>query len=114
MMHMPACNLNLEVCKERCINFIPFNVSEGLNGGEFIDSRKFNQMQFVTLEFDIYPYIWLIVGRYSEKELSEKIEKLEAVAREEEFPIDSLILIYEGLRYLQKGYHFIACFLSRI
>ncbi|MCI9229161.1 MAG: NAD-dependent DNA ligase LigA, partial [Dorea sp.] len=34
-----ARNLNPEVCKGRHINFIPFNVLEGLDGGEGVDSR---------------------------------------------------------------------------
>lgn len=111
-------NLNPEVCKGRHINFIPFNVLEGLDGGEGVDSREFKLMQLATLGFDICPYVWLEAGRYSEKELSEQIGKLVAVAGEKELPIDGLVLIYDSLSHSAKcgrtGHHFITCLLSRI
>lgn len=54
-----ARNLNPETCKERCVNFIPFNVLEGLDKGEVIDSREFKLMQLAELGFGTCPYIWL-------------------------------------------------------
>ena len=105
-----ARNLNPEVCKGRHINFIPFNVLEGLDGGEGVDSREFKLMQLAALGFDICPYVWLEAGRYSEKELSEQIGKLVAVAREKELPIDGLVLIYDSLSHSAKcgrtGHHY--------
>lgn len=105
-----ARNLNPEVCKGRHINFIPFNVLEGLDGGEDVDSREFKLMQLAALGFDICPYVWLEAGRYSEKELSEQIGKLEAVAGEKKLPIDGLVLIYDNLSYSAKcgrtGHHY--------
>ncbi|MCI8939611.1 MAG: NAD-dependent DNA ligase LigA [Dorea sp.] len=105
-----ARNLNPEVCKGRHINFIPFNVLEGLDGGEGVDSREFKLMQLAALGFDICPYVWLEAGRYSEKELSEQIGKLEAVAGEKKLPIDGLVLIYDNLSYSAKcgrtGHHY--------
>ena len=103
-------NLNPEVCKGRHINFIPFNVLEGLDGGEGIDSREFKLMQLEALGFDICPYVWLEAGRYSEKELSEQIGKLMDVAGEKELPIDGLVLIYDSLSHSAKcgrtGHHY--------
>ncbi len=103
-------NLNPEVCKGRHINFIPFNVLEGLDGGEGVDSREFKLMQLAALGFDICPYVWLEAGRYSEKELSEQIGKLMAVAGEKELPIDGLVLIYDSLSHSAKcgrtGHHY--------
>ncbi len=103
-------NLNPEVCKGRHINFIPFNVLEGLDGGEGVDSREFKLMQLAALGFDICPYVWLEAGRYSEKELSEQIGKLVAVAGEKELPIDGLVLIYDSLSHSAKcgrtGHHY--------
>lgn len=105
-----ARNLNPEVCKERHINFIPFNVLEGLDEGEGVDSREFKLMQLAALGFDICPYVWLEAGRYSEKELSEQIGKLETVAGEKELPIDGLVLIYDSLSHSAKcgrtGHHY--------
>ena len=105
-----ARNLNPEVCKGRHINFIPFNVLEGLDGGEGVDSREFKLMQLAALGFDICPYVWLEAGRYSEKELSEQIGKLVAVAGEKELPIDGLVLIYDSLSHSAKcgrtGHHY--------
>ncbi len=105
-----ARNLNPEVCKGRHINFIPFNVLEGLDGGEGIDSREFKLMQLAALGFDSCPYVWLEAGRYSEKELKEQIERLEATAGEKELPIDGLVLIYDSLSYSAKcgktGHHY--------
>ena len=103
-------NLNSEVCKGRHINFIPFNVLEGLDGGEDIDSREFKLMQLAALGFDTCPYVWLEAGRYGEKELKEQIERLEDIAGEKELPIDGLVLIYDGLSYSAKcgktGHHY--------
>lgn len=103
-------NLNPEVCKGRHINFIPFNVLEGLDGGEGVDSREFKLMQLAALGFDICPYVWMEAGRYSEKELSEQIGKLVAVAGEKELPIDGLVLIYDSLSHSAKcgrtGHHY--------
>lgn len=105
-----ARNLNPEVCKGRHINFIPFNVLEGLDGGEGVDSREFKLMQLAALGFDTCPYVWLEAGRYSEKELSEQIGKLEAAAGEKELPIDGLVLIYDSISYSSKcgktGHHY--------
>lgn len=105
-----ARNLNPEVCKGRHINFIPFNVLEGLDGGEGVDSREFKLMQLAALGFDICPYVWLEAGRYSEKELSEQTGKLEAVAEEKGLPIDGLVLIYDSLSHSAKcgrtGHHY--------
>lgn len=105
-----ARSLNPEVFKGRHINFIPFNVLEGLDGGEDVDSREFKLMQLAALGFDICPYVWLEAGRYSEKELSEQIGKLVAVAGEKELPIDGLVLIYDSLSHSAKcgrtGHHY--------
>lgn len=103
-------NLNPEVCKGRRVHFIPFNVLEGLDGGDGVDSREFKLMQLAALGFDTCPSIWLEAGRYSEKELGEQIGKLEAVAGEKELPIDGLVLIYDSLSYSSKcgrtGHHY--------
>lgn len=105
-----ARNLNPEVCKGRSVNFIPFNVLEGLDEGESVDSREFKLMQLAAMGFDACPYIWLEAGRYSEKELKEQIERLEAIAGEKELPIDGLVLIYDSLSYSAKcgrtGHHY--------
>lgn len=105
-----ARNLNPEVCKGRHINFIPFNVLEGLDGGEGVDSREFKLMQLAALGFDTCPSVWLEAERYSDKELSEQIGKLEAVAGEKELPIDGLVLIYDSLSHSAKcgktGHHY--------
>lgn len=81
-----------------------------MDEGADIDSREFKLMQLAALGFDICPYVWLEAGRYSEKELSEQIRKLEAVAGEKELPIDGLVLIYDSLSYSAKcgrtGHHY--------
>lgn len=105
-----ARNLNPKTCKERCVNFIPFNVLEGLDKGELIDSREFKLMQLAELGFGTCPYVWLESGKHSEDEIRKQIEILEAVAEEKEFPIDGLVLIYDSLSYSEKcgktGHHY--------
>ena len=105
-----ARNLNPETCKERCVNFIPFNVLVGLDKGEVIDSREFKLMQLAELGFATCPYVWLESGKHSEDEIRKQIEILEAVAEEKELPIDGLVLIYDSLSYSEKcgktGHHY--------
>ena len=103
-------NLNPEICKERRVNFISFNVLEGLDEGEGVDSRELKLMQLSALGFDTCPYVWLEAGKYRERELREQTRKLEGVAGEEELPIDGLVLIYDSLSHSAKcgrtGHHY--------
>lgn len=103
-------NLNPETCKDRCVNFIPFNVLEGLDEGDVIDSREFKLMQLAELGFDTCPYVWLESGKHSNEDIGKQIEILEAIAEEKELPIDGLVLIYDSLSYSEKcgktGHHY--------
>jgi len=105
-----ARNLNPETCRERCVNFIPFNVLEGLDKGEAIDSREFKLMQLAELGFDTCPYVWLESGRHGVEDISKQIKALESIAEEKELPIDGLVLIYDSLSYSEKcgktGHHY--------
>jgi len=102
-------NLNPEICRGRYVNFVAFNVLEGMNEGEAIDSREFKLIQLAALGFDICPYICL-EGQHSEEDMRKKMDILDAVAEEESLPIDGLVLIYDSLNYSEKcgktGHHY--------
>ena len=103
-------NLNPKICKGRHVNFVAFNVLEGMGEGECIDSREFMLIQLAALGFDICPYIRLEAGRHSQEDMRKQIDILAAVAEEENFPIDGMVLIYDSLSYSEKcgrtGHHY--------
>ncbi len=102
-------SLNPEICRGRHVNFVAFNVLEGMSEGEDIDSREFKLIQLAALGFDVCPYICL-EGKHNEEDMRKKMDILEVAAEEENLPIDGLVLIYDSLNYSEKcgktGHHY--------
>ena len=102
--------LNPEICKERHISFLAFNVLEGFeNFQNTNDSRMHKLLCLENLGFGICPFMG-ISPQITETELDTCIKQLTELAECSDIPIDGMVIRFNSLSYSQSlgrtGHHY--------
>ncbi len=102
--------LNPSICKERCVHFYAFNVVEGMEAfGRISDSRGKILQAVRELGFDICPFVFM--GKNAAlAEIEAEVQKLKALAKDMQIPIDGMVLRYDSFSYSKgcgrTGHHY--------
>lgn len=103
--------LNPEICKERYVYFLPFNVLEGLDEiPEKSDSKEFRLSQLQLLGFGSCPSVFIDHGCRTAEHLECYMQKLKKQAEKDGLPIDGMVAVYDSIQYSKScgrtGHHY--------
>lgn len=102
--------LDANVCKEREISYLGFNILEGMEEFEDIkDSRSALLLSMIEYGFGICPFVPIPAGASAE-EIETQIRNLQELAEASDIPIDGMVLRYDSLSYSaslgRTGHHY--------
>ncbi len=97
--------LDAATCKDRRVTFMPFGVLEG-----FADNTKSQKLyQLRGLGFQICKFM-VSNRRLTQKELEDGIQTLKEFAKDNDIPIDGVVMTYDDIAYSQScgrtGHHY--------
>jgi len=110
--------LSAEKCAQRKLNFIPFNVLEGLDERPYLKamkSAKLEELRFFGFSgCDSFSYesteLLVLTDEARAKEVEDKIEWLKETAKEKSIPIDGIVITYDDIEYAKScgatGHHY--------
>lgn len=87
--------LDANVCKDRCVTFMPFNVLEGLEAMQVKSDRL---MQLWAYGFTVCPY-FRTKAALNQHYIDMAIERLQEIAKKNDIPIDGIVVTYNDIPY---------------
>lgn len=98
--------LDANVCKDRCVTFMPFNVLEGLEAMQVKSDRL---MQLWAYGFTVCPY-FRTKAALNQHYIDMAIERLQEIAKKNDIPIDGIVVTYNDIPYSKScgrtGHHY--------